>query len=171
MQTSFQRIAIVNRGEAAMRFIHAVREFNSEHDTSLRTIAFFTDPDRHAMFVREADEAVCLGAAQVKDAQRSVARFQAVRHPYVECVTPGEPRVFPPGPPESFKRPRYRKREMMTTLKKVLLVGTVVMAIATPVIGQVHKYFTPGSAWTVSMIRIDCCRPANVARSAREARR
>ena len=43
---------------------------------------------------------------------------------------------------------------MMTTLKKVLLVGTVVMAIATPVIGQVHKYFTPGSAWTVSMIRI-----------------
>ena len=42
----------------------------------------------------------------------------------------------------------------MTTLKKVLLVGTLVMAIATPVIGQVHKYFTPGSAWTVSMIRI-----------------
>jgi hypothetical protein len=43
---------------------------------------------------------------------------------------------------------------MMTTLKKVLLVGTLATAIATPVIGQVHKYFTPGSVWTVSMIRI-----------------
>ena len=60
----FQRVAIVNRGEAAMRFIHAAREFNHEHGTSLRTIALFTDPDRHAMFVREADEAVSLGAAQ-----------------------------------------------------------------------------------------------------------
>jgi len=67
MEHDFQRIAIVNRGEAAMRFIHAAREFNQEHSTSLRTIALFTDPDRHAMFVREADEAVCLGTAHVID--------------------------------------------------------------------------------------------------------
>ena len=67
MQPKFERVAIVNRGEAAMRFIHAVREFNEEHGTALRTIALFTDPDRHAMFVREADEAVHLGPAQVVD--------------------------------------------------------------------------------------------------------
>ena len=67
MNHEFQRVAIVNRGEAAMRFIHAVREFNQEHGTALRTIALFTEPDRHAMFVREADEAVCLGPAQVLD--------------------------------------------------------------------------------------------------------
>ena len=67
MQHEFQRVAIVNRGEAAMRFIHAVREFNLEHGASLRTIALFTEPDRHSMFVREADEAVCLGPAQVVD--------------------------------------------------------------------------------------------------------
>lgn len=42
----------------------------------------------------------------------------------------------------------------MRTLKKVLLVGTLAAAAATPVIGQVHKYFTPGTAWTVTMIRI-----------------
>ena len=65
MQHDFQRIAIVNRGEAAMRFIHAAREFNQEYGTSLRTIALFTDPDRHAMFVRESDEAFSLGAAQI----------------------------------------------------------------------------------------------------------
>src|SRR5215472_1618242 len=68
MPQEFQRVAIVNRGEAAMRFIHAVREFNLENGTSLRTVALFTDPDRHAMFVREADEAVSLGPAQVVDA-------------------------------------------------------------------------------------------------------
>ncbi|HEY6947036.1 MAG TPA: carboxyl transferase domain-containing protein [Candidatus Acidoferrum sp.] len=68
MQKEFQRVAIVNRGEAAMRFIHAVREFNHEQGTSLRTIALFTEPDRNAMFVREADEAVCLGAPHNVDA-------------------------------------------------------------------------------------------------------
>src|SRR6516165_833684 len=67
MQQEFQRVAIVNRGEAAMRFIHAVREYNQEYATSLRTIALFTDPDRHAMFVREADEAMCLGPAYLND--------------------------------------------------------------------------------------------------------
>ena len=67
MQHEFQRVAIVNRGEAAMRFIHAAREFNQENGTSLCTIALFTEPDRHAMFVREADEAVFLGAAFLND--------------------------------------------------------------------------------------------------------
>ncbi|MGC1648801.1 MAG: biotin carboxylase N-terminal domain-containing protein, partial [Candidatus Sulfotelmatobacter sp.] len=67
MTHEFQRIVIVNRGEAAMRFIQAARDFNQEHGTSLRTIALFTDPDRHSMFVREADEAVYLGPAQVLD--------------------------------------------------------------------------------------------------------
>jgi acetyl/propionyl-CoA carboxylase alpha subunit len=67
MEHDFQRVAIVNRGEAAMRFIHVVREFNQEHNTSLRTIALFTEPDRRAMFVREADEAVSLGSAFVID--------------------------------------------------------------------------------------------------------
>lgn len=67
MQHEFQRVAIANRGEAAMRFIHAAREFNQERGAGLRTIALFTDPDRHAMFVREADEAVSLGRAQVAD--------------------------------------------------------------------------------------------------------
>ena len=67
MSYEFKRVAIVNRGEAAMRFIHAVREFNQEQGTDLRTIGLFTEPDRHAMFVREADEAVFLGPAQVID--------------------------------------------------------------------------------------------------------
>ncbi|MEJ2859889.1 ATP-binding protein [Actinomycetospora flava] len=60
----FQRLAIVNRGEPAMRLINAVREWNVENDGVLppiRTIAVHTAVDRHAMAVREADEAVLIG--------------------------------------------------------------------------------------------------------------
>ncbi|UPK73886.1 ATP-grasp domain-containing protein [Nocardioidaceae bacterium SCSIO 66511] len=63
---TFTRIAIVNRGEAAMRLINAVRDINASHlsDTpELRTIALHTDVDATARFVREADEAYLLGAA------------------------------------------------------------------------------------------------------------
>lgn len=47
-----------------MRLINAVREWNAEHDGDLppiRTIAVHTAVDRHAMAVREADEAVLIG--------------------------------------------------------------------------------------------------------------
>lgn len=61
----FQRIAIVNRGEAAVRLIHAVRDINAERPTAepIRTIALYTDAERTAMFAREADEAYPLGPA------------------------------------------------------------------------------------------------------------
>ena len=57
----FTRVAIVNRGEAAVRLIRAVRELNLEHDCGMRTIALHTEAERRAMFVREADEAVTIG--------------------------------------------------------------------------------------------------------------
>jgi len=56
--TGFSRIAIVNRGEAAMRLIRAAREVAVEQGSPLTTIAMYTDAERNAMFVREADEAV-----------------------------------------------------------------------------------------------------------------
>jgi len=58
----FSRVAIVNRGEAAMRLVHAVRDLQAAGE-DLRTIALHTDIERHAMFVREADEAWSLGPA------------------------------------------------------------------------------------------------------------
>ena len=50
-----------------MRFIHAAREVNAEHGVGLRSLAFYTDPDRSAMFVREADESFGLGPATFLD--------------------------------------------------------------------------------------------------------
>ena len=55
-----RRIAIVNRGEPAMRLIHAVGELRIATGLDLRAIALHTAAERAAMFVREADEAVCL---------------------------------------------------------------------------------------------------------------
>jgi acetyl/propionyl-CoA carboxylase alpha subunit/acetyl-CoA carboxylase carboxyltransferase component len=57
----FRRVAIVNRGEAAVRLIRAVRELNLEHGWGMRTIALHTEVERRAMFVREADEQVVIG--------------------------------------------------------------------------------------------------------------
>ena len=62
MDWGFRRIAVVNRGEPAMRLIHAVRELRVEFGEDLRTIAMHTEAERTAMFVREADEAVCIDA-------------------------------------------------------------------------------------------------------------
>src|SRR5450756_931943 len=57
------RIAIVNRGEAAMRLIHAVRELNAQGGSQIETVALHTDGERSAMFVREADASYPLGPA------------------------------------------------------------------------------------------------------------
>lgn len=62
----FSRIAIVNRGEAAMRLIHAVRDLAAETARSIETIAFYTDVDRNATFVREADITYDLGPASAR---------------------------------------------------------------------------------------------------------
>ncbi len=62
----FQRIAIVNRGEAAMRLIHAVRDLNAQAGPGghrIETVALHTEAERSAMFVREADAAYDLGPA------------------------------------------------------------------------------------------------------------
>src|SRR5438132_6059290 len=62
-QGAFSRIAVVNRGEPAMRLINAVREWNAEGRPALRVIAMYTAADRRAKFVREADEALLIGPA------------------------------------------------------------------------------------------------------------
>ncbi|MFJ1758746.1 biotin carboxylase N-terminal domain-containing protein [Amycolatopsis sp. NPDC088138] len=62
----FSRVAIVNRGEAAMRLIHAVRDLSAETGERIETVALYTDADRTATFVREADVAYNLGPASAR---------------------------------------------------------------------------------------------------------
>ena len=62
----FRRVAIVNRGEAAMRLIHAVRDLSAQTGRPVETVALYTDADRTATFVREADLAYPLGPAAAR---------------------------------------------------------------------------------------------------------
>ncbi len=56
----FRRIAIVNRGEPAVRLVRAVRELDEERGSRTQVIALHTEAERGATFVRLADEAVLL---------------------------------------------------------------------------------------------------------------
>ena len=91
----FHRVAIVNRGEPAMRLINAVREWNAEGRPPLRLIAVYTAADRHAMFVREADEAVLIGPADADAAFGSSPYLdyaeleRALRECRADAVWPG----------------------------------------------------------------------------------
>src|SRR5512142_1076024 len=96
MKRSFSRVAIVNRGEAALRFINAALELNREGER-LHTTALYTEADRHALFVREADESYDLGPALVEgpDGRRKVAYLdlprleRALRTTRAEAAWPG----------------------------------------------------------------------------------
>jgi acetyl/propionyl-CoA carboxylase alpha subunit len=66
--TQIQRLAIVNRGEAAMRALTAVAELNAAGgQPAITTVVVHTDPDSRAWYVREADEALSLGPAMYTD--------------------------------------------------------------------------------------------------------
>jgi acetyl/propionyl-CoA carboxylase alpha subunit/acetyl-CoA carboxylase carboxyltransferase component len=83
-RAEFRRIAIVNRGEAAVRLIRAVRELNAESDAGLSTIALYTSPDRGAVFVREADESVDLGEATFVDDADGRRKVRYLDYPALE---------------------------------------------------------------------------------------
>jgi len=57
-----RRLAIVNRGEAAMRCIRSVKALRALEHSDLESIAIYTDVDVDAPFVRHADRAIRLEA-------------------------------------------------------------------------------------------------------------
>ena len=57
----FNKILIANRGEIALRVILCCKELG------IKTVAVFSEADRHALHVRFADDAICIGPAKSMD--------------------------------------------------------------------------------------------------------
>ena len=57
----FNRVVVLNRGEAAVRFIRAARTWSRIHNEPLDVVALYTTPDKTAPFVRMASHAIPLG--------------------------------------------------------------------------------------------------------------
>src|SRR5687767_14632271 len=63
-QHALSRIAIVNRGEPALRLLRAARDFSARRQLDIQTIALYTDPDARSLYLRRAHTAYCLGPAR-----------------------------------------------------------------------------------------------------------
>jgi acetyl-CoA carboxylase biotin carboxylase subunit len=62
----FRKILIANRGEIALRVILCCKELG------IKTVAVFSEADRHALHVRFADEAVCIGPPKSADSYLNI---------------------------------------------------------------------------------------------------
>ncbi|HEY1606188.1 MAG TPA: acetyl/propionyl/methylcrotonyl-CoA carboxylase subunit alpha [Allosphingosinicella sp.] len=77
-------LLIANRGEIACRVIRTARRLG------IRTVAVYSDADRHALHVREADEAVHIGPSPARESYLVGAKIiAAARETGAEAIHPG----------------------------------------------------------------------------------
>jgi acetyl/propionyl-CoA carboxylase alpha subunit len=79
-----KKLLIANRGEIAVRIQRACRELG------IKTVAIYSEADRHAMHVRYADEAYLIGPSQARDSYlRGDKIIDIARKCAVDAIHPG----------------------------------------------------------------------------------
>jgi acetyl-CoA carboxylase biotin carboxylase subunit len=80
----FRRILVANRGEIAQRIIRACRELGIE------TVAVYSEADAGAIYLRQADETICIGAAASGKSYLQIPSIiSAAEIADVEAIHPG----------------------------------------------------------------------------------
>ncbi len=80
----FKKILIANRGEIALRVICACKELG------IKTVAVYSEADRHSLHVRFADEAICIGPPRGTESYLNIpAVMSAAEITNVDAVHPG----------------------------------------------------------------------------------
>ena len=80
----FKKILIANRGEIALRIIHACRELG------IKTVAVYSEADENSLHVKFADEDVCIGPARSADSYLNVpAIISAAEITGADAIHPG----------------------------------------------------------------------------------
>lgn len=80
----FDKILIANRGEISCRVSRTA------HKMGIKTVAIYSDPDIHALHVRAADEAVCVGPAPSSKSYLNAGRIlKAIQQTGAQAVHPG----------------------------------------------------------------------------------
>jgi acetyl-CoA carboxylase biotin carboxylase subunit len=80
----FQKILIANRGEIAVRVICACK------DLGIKTVAVYSEADRHSLHVRFADEAICIGPAKSSRSYLDIPSvISAAEITNVDAIHPG----------------------------------------------------------------------------------
>jgi acetyl-CoA carboxylase biotin carboxylase subunit len=80
----FKKILIANRGEIALRIIHACREIG------IKTVAVYSEADENSLHVRFADEDVCIGPPRSADSYLNVpAIISAAEITGADAIHPG----------------------------------------------------------------------------------
>jgi acetyl-CoA carboxylase, biotin carboxylase subunit len=80
----FHKVLVANRGEIALRVICACKEMG------IRTVAVYSEADRHSLHVRFADEAICIGPPRSAESYLNVpAVISAAEIADVDAIHPG----------------------------------------------------------------------------------